>query len=184
MDKNNSLNDISLKWHKQNLLLSWTKGELDTTSVEEVENFYGQLVPTFNQVFKNFNSKYYEAHLYKQNDTKMSKIQQIFAEWLQAIFSDPQIIRPNFSKTPNNQLSSFENKVDTKKMAWTVTYLKYQTQNNLDYWIKYILDWIRLAPRLSLIRLPNNSVRKSQENVVIFSISQVFNILKNQFLAF
>ena len=51
-----------------------------TTSVEEVENFYRQLVPSFHRVLKNVSSKYYKAHLYKQNDTKMSKIQQIFAE--------------------------------------------------------------------------------------------------------
>ena len=48
-------------------------------------------------------------------------------------FLRPQIIRPTFSKTPNNQPSSFENKLDTKKMAWTMTYWKYQTPNNVAY---------------------------------------------------
>ena len=32
----------------------------------------------------------------------------------------------NILKTPSNQLSSFENKLDNKKMAWTMTYQKYQ----------------------------------------------------------
>ena len=64
----------------QSPLSLWSKTELGTTSVEEVENFYRQLVPSFHQVFENFSSKYYKAHLHKQNDTKMSKIQQIFAE--------------------------------------------------------------------------------------------------------
>ena len=74
VDKNNSVNDM------QSLLSLWFKTELGTTPVEEVENFYRQLVPSFHRVFKNFSSKYYKAHLYKQNDTKRSKIQQIFAE--------------------------------------------------------------------------------------------------------
>ena len=46
-------------------------------------------------------------------------------------FLRPPNNQTTFSKTPNNQLSSFENKLDTKKMAWTMTNLKYQTPNNL-----------------------------------------------------
>ena len=48
-------------------------------------------------------------------------------------FLRPQIIRPTFAKTPNNQLSSVKKILDTKKMAQTVTYQRYQTPNNLTY---------------------------------------------------
>ena len=35
----------------------------------------------------------------------------------QAIFSDPQIIRPTFSKTPNNQFSFCKAKLDIKEIT-------------------------------------------------------------------
>ena len=40
------------------------------------------------------------------------------------IFSNPQIITPTSQRSQNNQLSSFQKKLDTrtKKMAWTMTH--------------------------------------------------------------
>ena len=53
-----------------------------------------------------------------------------------AVLMSSNFLRPpnnQITYTPNKQLSSFEKKLDTEKMAWTMTYQKYQTPNNLAY---------------------------------------------------
>ena len=59
-----------------------------------------------------------------------------------------QIIRPTFSKTPNNQLSIKEGgkKLDTKKMAWIMTYQKYQTPNNFAYLKLHPVPKVKVFP--------------------------------------
>ena len=52
---------------------------------------------------------------------------------MSSTFLDPQIIRPPFSKIPNNQLSSFEKKLDNKKIRLGQRHTINVTPNNLAY---------------------------------------------------
>ena len=93
-------------------------------------------------------------------------------------FGTGVLLSSNFLRHPNNQLSSFENKLDNKKMDWTMTYKKYQSSNNLAYSkcstsgpqnfrTQIILPIPNCRPQLSTLAPPFQRVKELPRNITL-----------------
>ena len=90
----------------------------------------------------------------KANQTLSETDSLVYWNWGTYVnqFAQAPNYQPAFSKTLNNQLPRSEINFDTKKMAWTMTYHKYQTPINLAYG-KFQTPY---STKTSKFRTPNN----------------------------